>query len=491
MREATSVFSNILENQIMSKQYEDNKTLPMVGSKSPDPETVQLDQHVWRWEDDAHNPYNWPRWKKHLQCATVSILGFSCSVGTSIISPARSQLIETFDVSGTVAFLPLSLYVLALGLGPIIGGPLSETAGRLSVHTIAVVLGGLFSLGAGLTNSFGGLCIMRFLSGFFWGPTLAIGSGVISEVYHPVDRGLPTAVFILSPFLGPGLGPVLGVFIVDGKDWRWIQYTLAFLAAFCLLWLPFPGETFHPILIRRRMRSLGLTPPPQKPYITTIRRFLTVGLLRPLHMMFFEPIVAYLCLYIACTFGTLFMFFGAFFYLFRIAYDFTPIQCGLVFLAIAFGCIIGCLSMFICDKLLYQPHAQKSSSGNIPLELRLYPAMFSSFGIPISLFWFAWSAKEGVNPAVPIIAVVLFGWSNIMLTISSIQYLGDIYDMSIVASAAAANGLARYGFAAAFPLFSVLLYERLGTGWATSLLGFVTLALLPGPWLLYWYGDLN
>jgi MFS family permease len=111
-----------------------------------------------------------------------------------------------FSVSSTVAFLPLSMYVLALGLGPCIGGPLSETAGRKVVYYMAVILGGLFALGAGLVRDFAGLVVLRFLSGFFYGPSLAIGAGVLNEIYLPMQRGGPSAIFILSPFLGPGLG---------------------------------------------------------------------------------------------------------------------------------------------------------------------------------------------------------------------------------------------------------------------------------------------
>jgi MFS family permease len=113
---------------------------------------------------------------------------------------------EEFGVSSTVSFLPLSLYVLALGLGPIIGGPLSETAGRRLVYVLAVLGGGLFAVGSGLAPGFAGLCIMRFLSGFFFGPALAIGVGVLTETYVPKESGLPSSLFILSPFLGPALG---------------------------------------------------------------------------------------------------------------------------------------------------------------------------------------------------------------------------------------------------------------------------------------------
>lgn len=35
---------------------------------------------------------------------------------------------------------------------------------------------------------------------------------------------------------------------------------------------------------------------------------------------------------------------------------------------------------------------------------------------------------------------------------------------------------------------TVLVYHRLGIAWATSLLGFISLALLPVPWALFKYG---
>jgi hypothetical protein len=56
------------------------------------------------------------------------------------------------------------------------------------------------------------------------------------------------------------------------------------------------------------------------------------------------------------------------------------------------------------------------------------------------------------------------------------------------ASAVAANGLLRYAFGAGFPLFTIQLYEKLGIAWATSLLGFIGIALLPIPFVLYRFG---
>src|SRR5689334_14486296 len=101
------------------------------------------------------------------------------SLGTSIVCASPPQLMAEFGVTRTQAILPLSLYVFALALGPIVGGPLSETVGRRPVFLGGLVGGPFFTLGAGLTHSFAGLNILRFLAGFCFAPSLAISNGTI------------------------------------------------------------------------------------------------------------------------------------------------------------------------------------------------------------------------------------------------------------------------------------------------------------------------
>lgn len=129
----------------------------------------------------------------------------SRSLGTSILAPAATQLQEEFKVSVTQSIVPLSLYTFALALGPVLGGPLSETSGRYSIYTGLGTIGALFTLGTGFTHNFAALCILRFLAGFCFGPSLAVSAGLLNDVFQPVERGLPSALFVLTPFLGPGI----------------------------------------------------------------------------------------------------------------------------------------------------------------------------------------------------------------------------------------------------------------------------------------------
>jgi DHA1 family multidrug resistance protein-like MFS transporter len=66
-------------------------------------------------------------------------------------------------------------------------------------------------------------------------------------------------------------------------------------------------------------------------------------------------------------------------------------------------------------------------------------------------------------------------------------YIVDVY-LYDANSALAANACVRSFFAAVFPLFATPMYNNLGVQWATSILAFFCVALVPAPFLFYKYG---
>lgn len=78
----------------------------------------------------------------------------------------------------------------------------------------------LFILGSGFTNSFGGLLVCRLFAGLAGGPVLAVGAGTNADLYPPRLRAIASSFFIMAPFLGPALGPVIGGFAAQYKGWR-------------------------------------------------------------------------------------------------------------------------------------------------------------------------------------------------------------------------------------------------------------------------------
>ena len=217
--------------------------------------------------------------------------------------------------------------------------------------------------------------------------------------------------------------PVIGSFVTVRESWRWTQWTIIFFAIFATSITLFAKETYKKTILLRRSKKLGLPPPPSPfPTAKAKMKFLaTITLLRPLHMLATEPIVGFLSFYVAFNFSVLFGFFAAFPYVFRSVYHFDTEQSGLVFLAIGVGCLLAVPTVLLCDRCLYQPRvrlAQKDGgNGVVAPEYRLYPAMMGSFGLPIGLFWFAWTARKGVSWASPVVAAVPFAWANLSIFI--------------------------------------------------------------------------
>lgn len=158
---------------------------------------------------------------------------------------------------------------------------------------------------------------------------------------------------------------------------------------------------------------------------------MTVTVLRPMKMLFVEPIVAFFSLYIAVNFGILFSFFACFPLVYTRVYSFSGEQVGLTFLPILVGSILATATALACEELLYkaqvrqlQVDAEKPGIPGAVLpkyvapEHRLYAAMIGSFGISVGLFWFAWTARPGVHWASPVVATMVFAWGNLCVFVS-------------------------------------------------------------------------
>ena len=112
---------------------------------------------------------------------------------------------------------------------------------------------------------------------------------------------------------------------------------------------------------------------------------------------------------------------------------------------------------------------------------------FDPSSIPISFFWYGWTADKAVHWIAPLMSLAPFGIGMIGI-FSPIQiYLIDSFPI-YAASAVAALMVSRSLLGALEPLAGPTLYQSLGLGLGYSLLGFVALAMIPAPYYLWKYG---
>lgn len=210
-------------------------------------------------------------------------------------------------------------------------------------------------------------------------------------------------------------------------------------------------------------------------------------------MLFTEPIVTFFDVYIAFNFGLLDAFFAAFSYVFETVYGFDIGSTRLTFLGQAVGSFIGliimlCIYRFYWTKEAHHKAKKTEVNGKMSPDKRLVIAMMGASLIPISLFWFGWTAKPSIYWISPVATEAIFSCGNILVFTCATLYLTDCYGALYGASAWASNTFLRYLFAFIFPLFAVQMYEGLGVGWASSLLAFVSVVLMFIPFICHRYG---
>ena len=258
-------------------------------------------------------------------------------------------------------------------------------------------------MATGLAKNFATILVCRFLAGAFGAPAVAVGAGTIADIWdlRSGAGGLATILFVLAPFAGSAIGPLIGGYTIDTrKDWQWLMWVLIMVAGPVWLMALVVSETSKKELLRRRAIARGQTLPPKPPITDFLKSLFVITLFRPLRMLMLEPIVSSLSIYVSFVFGVMFAFFDAYPYVFQTVYGFSLGQVGLTFVSIVVGFLFAVLTSVTINKTLFDKARKEAGPGKMPPpEKRLYVSMVGSVGIPVSLFWYATTFPGWINLA--------------------------------------------------------------------------------------------
>jgi MFS family permease len=355
------------------------------------------------------------------------------------------------------------------------------------------VLFTVFNIASALSPSLSALVVFRFLAGTFGGCPITIGAGTFGDLIRPRSRGKVIAIWSLGPILGPIIGPIAGGYLGESAGWRWICWTLAIASGVgSLVSFACQEETYPPTLLGRKTKRLvketgnqNLKAQTDLDANRTPSQVFGRAIIRPLKLLFLYPTVSVLSVYVGVVYGFMYLLFTTFPLVFQVQYGFDTGEIGLTYVGLGLGSIIGLGgSGFVVDKI----YRKKAVDGPVKPEYRIVPLIPAAFFIPAGLFWYGWSADYKTHWIVPELGTVLVGIGINTLMMCVATYFIDA-NPRYEASATAASTAVRSLIGALVPLFGRSMYEAMGLGWGTSLLGFLTFALAPLPWFFFKYGE--
>ncbi|KAJ7680960.1 major facilitator superfamily domain-containing protein [Mycena polygramma] len=442
--------------------------------------------------DRSEDPLCFSTFRKWLAVGVIAAGSFCVACASSIASFTELGMAAEFHVSHEPTILMISLFVLGLGIGPLITGPFSEVYGRAIIYRVSYVLLILLSLPVVFAPNLAVALVFRFLLGTAGASFLSVAGGSVADMFTGDKVATPMAVYTISPFLGPVFGPLLGGLMNQNLYWRWTyRILLIWTGAQMIAIFLFVPESYAPVLLKRKARKLRKETGDQSYWApldrreTTLARSLLLSCYVPFKLLIFERMALLLDIWNALLLGILYLMFQAFPIIFENGHHFNMQTTGLTFLGIGLGMGLGLSTQTLWNRL--SARAAAKHGGKPPPETLLIMGQAGGVLVPLSLYWFAFTTYPHVHWIVPIIASIPFGAGIFFVFTATFTYLVTAY-RPIAASAMAANSFLRSAFAAAFPLFAGAMYEKLGTVGATALLAGLTTLMAPLPFIFYRIG---
>ncbi|TPX37668.1 hypothetical protein SmJEL517_g00571 [Synchytrium microbalum] len=446
-------------------QTEQSHPTPYVKSNIIDPKVVVVHdddekqrngiiKHLKHKELPPIDALNWPRWKKNLSMFLIGAAGFLVPLATTAFLPALLAIETDFHASANVVNTSVSTYILMVGLGPVLLGPLSERLGRRFIYVWSVLAYAVTSIGCALSPNIAALIVLRLSQAFFASASGAVSGASVADMYSISERGSMMGVMMLGPLLAPAIAPSVSGALSDHFGWRsifWLQAILGGIVFVPLLF--FLPESYRPL----RDENGKLAPYNPFAAILVLKNFAII----------------WSALYGGIGFGIYYLIAVCLPATYATVYGFTQTQIGLAMLGNALGFIVGALGGGRFTDYVRKRLVARNNGMSQP-EYRLYALGPSVVLMPVGLIWFGWSLENHANYVVPLIGLFFSGAATMAISVICSAYSIDSMVWQ-AATVSAGGAMLRMLFAAVTPgtsnldivceQFAPQMLAALGNGW--------------------------
>lgn len=427
-------------------------------------------------------------WEKYMICFLGGLAGFWSSISSPIYVPVLSQIQQAFGVNEAQVNITIVVYSIFQGAGPLLFSSMADSVGRRPIILSCLLMYMAVNCILAVNRNFAGLIVLRCIQACCIAPTIALGSGVASDITTKAERasfiGLTTGLALL----GQAFGAFIGGMISSAFGWRAIFWFLSICAGatfiVLFIFLPETGQSivgptggvepqkfrflmlapvmrlphFKSRLMKNRVDEL-LLPPPKK-----------VNLLKPLKVLTQKQAILTLIPASLC-YSLWLMMLTSLSHALTKHYGYSLQQVALAYIPCGAGGLLGSLSI---GKLLdvsfsrYQKKSLANGSTFNVLQSRLIVSAMPSLVCVCSALLFAWSLQEHGPVALVIIASCLIAYGAMCwLTISSTVVV-DLRPTESSGACAIVN-LTRCWCAAIF-VGCLDNMEQMGFGWCYTLM---------------------
>lgn len=382
-------------------------------------------------------------------------------------------------------------------------GDFADKAGRRPAYILCFTIYIAANVGLALQSNYAALFVLRCMQSAGSSTTIALSSGVVSDVATASQRGSYMGFVTAGSLLGPSVGPVIGGLLSQYLGWRAIFWFLViFSGAFLAPFLVFFPETARNVvgdgsqppqkwnmsliscLESRKAREEGLATPtsPQRQKLRFPNPFRTLAIVfqKDTSIILFCNAILFAGFYdVSATIPSIYLE----------LYGLDDLQIGLCYIPFGLGAAIASI---LNGKFLDHNYRRIAKQLDFPLvknrhtDLRNFPIEKARLQIAfpmlsigsLSVLAFGWCLNYGVHLAAPTCILFVMGLTltGAFNTVSTL--LVDFYPTQ-AAKATAANNFVRCLLGAGATALVHPMLSAMGRGWCFTFVSLVMLATSP------------
>ena len=172
----------------------------------------------------ANSPAGPPEVNKWLITIAVMAGTFMEIIDTTVVNVALPHIAGSLSAGVDEATWVLTSYLVSNAIILPITGWLSALFGRKRFLMLCLVLFTVTSMLCGMAPNLGSLIFFRVLQGVGGGALQPLSQAILLETFPPRERGMAMAIWGIGVVIAPIIGPILGGWITDNWNWRWVFY---------------------------------------------------------------------------------------------------------------------------------------------------------------------------------------------------------------------------------------------------------------------------
>lgn len=168
-------------------------------------------------------------------------------LATDVYLPSFPEITQDLSTSASSVQLTLTAFMIGLGLGQLVLGPLSDALGRRRPLLIGTVICLAAGIVCALAPSIGVLVAARFVQGFSGAAGVVIARAIVADVTEGAATVRLMNVMMIIGGIMPVIAPMVGGLILQVADWRGIFWVISAVVAVMVLGILFATrETLPP-----------------------------------------------------------------------------------------------------------------------------------------------------------------------------------------------------------------------------------------------------